>query len=76
MPETAVHKDGQAGGAEDEVGFAKEGLAAAPAGETVGAEDPDEREFGVPVAVGTDAGHEVRALGWGEDVGHASRCDD
>lgn len=70
MPETAVHEDGQPGGAEEEIGFAEEGLAAAPAGEAVGAEDPDEREFGVPVAVGTDAGHEVGALGWGEDVGH------
>ena len=70
MPETAVHEDGDFGGAENEIRFAKQRLSAPPAVEAVGAKDFGQREFRVPVAVGTDAGHHLGAFGFGEDVGH------
>jgi len=76
VPETAVHKNGDAPGAEKEVGpDAKTGggaeeLLSPPTGEVEAAEEAGEDEFGVAVAPAADAGHDFGTLAAGEDVGH------
>jgi hypothetical protein len=42
----------------------------APAGDLVAAEELEEDDFGLLVPAGTDAGHDVGTLLFGEDVRH------
>jgi hypothetical protein len=70
MPETAVHKNGQAKFEKNKVGFAEKWVMAPPAGDFVLLENFDERDFGSLVAVTANAGHHFGALFLGEDVGH------
>lgn len=77
VPETAVDKDGEAGAAENEIGFAGEVLVAPPAGDARSAENGNEPELGVAVAARADRCHHLGALGFCEDVGHCfddSKC--
>ena len=39
VPEAAIHENGEAGSAEEEIGMAGQGLMAAPTGDAVGAKD-------------------------------------
>jgi hypothetical protein len=70
MPETPIDKDGQPELQKYKIRFAKNRLAASPPGDAVMAEDADQGQFGLLVSVPTDARHDVRSLGFGEDVRH------
>ena len=72
VPETAVHEDGEALAAEDEIRLAEHGLMATPAGDSGGAEQAGEGDFGRLVSARADAGHYLGALGPGEDVRHGT----
>jgi hypothetical protein len=56
--------------AEDEIGLAGKWLVAPPAGDAVGTENGGEPQLGGAVSGGADRGHDLRALLFGEHVGH------
>jgi len=70
VPEAAVHEHRNPLFGKDEIGFAEDWAAAAPAGDSVPAEGYYQGQFRVLVAVPADAGHDVGALGRGENVRH------
>lgn len=70
VPETAVDENGEALFWENEIGPAGEARVAAPAFEFGGAEERNEEELGGLVAAGTDCGHDSRAFGFREYIGH------
>ena len=70
VPETAVDENGEALFWENEIGPAGEARVAAPAFKFSGAEERNEEELGGLVAAGMDCGHDSRAFGFREGVGH------
>ncbi len=70
VPKTAVHEDGEALAAEDEIGLAGQPLVSAPAGDAVGTKNGGEPQLGGPVSGGTDGGHDLRSLFLCEHVSH------
>ena len=73
MPEATIHKNRQAGRAENEIGLAKQGLPPPPAGKAVSPEDLGQSQFGVPVAMRADTGHDLGTFGFGENISHFGR---
>ena len=70
MPEAAVHEDGEAFAAKDEIGPAGKWLMATPADDAVEAENGGEPQLSGAVSGGPDRGHDLRSLLFGEHVGH------
>ena len=73
MPETAINEHRHPGFWEDKIRPAKNGLMPPPAGEAMPSEEPHQGQFGFLVAARTDAGHDLRPLGFGENVRHGGR---
>jgi len=59
MPKTSINENREARMAEDEVGAAREGLLAAPAGDAVASQDGYQFQFGSYVAMRTYGGHDL-----------------
>jgi hypothetical protein len=72
MPKAAVHKDGEALLAENEIGLSGQRLLATPARDAVGAENGGELEFRVFVAVRTNRRHYLRPLLLAENICHGA----
>lgn len=70
VPEAAVHEEREPLLPEHKIGFSEHGLPTAPAGDAVPAEVLHQGEFGVLVAMPTDAGHDLGSFRLGEDVRH------
>ena len=72
VPEAAVHEDGDAGLAEDEIRPPENGLVTAPAGDAGGAEKTGQGDFSGLVPLTANPGHYFGTLGRGADVSHGS----
>lgn len=70
VPETTVDEDGEFEFGENEIGFAEDRGFATPAGDAVQPENRHQLQLRVLVPGATDAGHDVRAFGLGENVAH------
>lgn len=70
VPETTVNENGDTSCVEHEVRFPENRLVAPPAGDMMPAEEFHQGDFRVLIAVSTNAGHDLRAFGLGENVGH------
>ena len=70
MPEAAVHEDGEAGAAENEIRMAGNGLVPPPAGDAGCAKNGRQFQLGGFVAFRADGGHDLRSLFLCEYVGH------
>jgi hypothetical protein len=70
MPETAINEHRHPGLWEDEIRPAKNGLMPPPSGDAMPPKEPHQGQFGVPVPARADAGHDLRPLGFAENVRH------
>jgi len=64
VPEAAVDKNREPPRGKNKIGLARQFAAPPPAGDAVRAENGDEAQFGVLVAAGADAGHNLRTFIW------------
>jgi hypothetical protein len=70
MPETTIHENNDALPAKGEIRFSKMFLSATPAGDGVRSKKFCKGKFRIFVAMPANAGHDLRAFGFGKDVRH------
>ena len=72
MPKTPINEDNNTLPAKSEIWFAKMSLASSPAGDAMRPKKFGKGKFGVLVSVPANAGHDLRAFFYGENVRHCA----